>query len=70
VKKTNFNSARTILLIEIERYCQNASCLRLNRIGLTRRESEEYNGFECEKCEIWNDDQIKPAEVPAEWRQK
>jgi hypothetical protein len=68
VKKTNFNQPRTILLVEIERYCQNANCLRLNRIGLTRSEIEEYKGFTCERCEMWNDDGLKEQDVPADWQ--
>ncbi|HEX9930074.1 MAG TPA: hypothetical protein VGB02_16190 [Pyrinomonadaceae bacterium] len=68
MKKTNFNQPRTVLLVEIERYCQNANCLRLNRIGLTRSEIREYNGFTCERCEMWNDDGLKERDLPDSWQ--
>ncbi|MDQ4121140.1 MAG: hypothetical protein M3209_06815 [Acidobacteriota bacterium] len=68
MKKINFNQPRAILLVEIERYCCNASCLRLNRIGLTRSEIPGYKGFNCERCEMWNDDEVKQRDVPAEWQ--
>lgn len=57
------------MLVEIERYCENANCLRLNRIGLTREEIAGYNGFTCEKCEMWNDDELKERDLPADWHQ-
>jgi hypothetical protein len=60
-------SRRTVLLVEIERYCEQSDCLRLNRIGLTRAEINDYKGFNCERCEAWNEDALALEDVPADW---
>jgi hypothetical protein len=63
----SFVPQRQILLIEIERYCQQSDCSKLNRVGLTETEAREYDGFTCERCENWNSDTIKSGELPPEW---
>ena len=58
---------RETLLIEIERYCSSSECAAKNRIGLTKPEAIEYRGFECFRCQYWNDDRLRAAEVPDSW---
>ena len=69
MKKNSFKAERVVLLVEIERYCNDSKCLRLNRIGLTREDARSYKGFECERCEIWNEDELRPRDLPADWWQ-
>jgi len=65
--RTNFNFPREVLLIEIERYCSFPDCAALNRVGLTKAEAIEYRGFDCIKCQRWNDDTISADTVPESW---
>lgn len=58
---------REVLLIEIERYCSFPDCGARNRLGLTRAEAIEYGGFDCCKCERWNDDTIPRDALPESW---
>lgn len=69
MKKNSFKAERVVLLVEIERYCSDSKCLRLNRIGLTREDAPDYKGFECERCEMWNDDELRRSDLPADWWQ-
>jgi hypothetical protein len=63
----NIHFPREVLLIEIERYCSFPDCRALNRIGLTKSEAIEYRGFDCAKCQRWNDDAITADSVPETW---
>jgi hypothetical protein len=65
----NFAAPRVLLLIEIERYCSQPDCPKLNRIGLTKSEASEYDGFTCERCETWNDDELSEKDAPEWWRE-
>ena len=56
-----------VLLIEIERCCAFPDCGARNRISLTKTEAIEYGGFDCVKCERWNDDKITRDTVPESW---
>lgn len=62
-----FNSPREVLLVEIERYCSYPDCRTRNTIGLTKEEAIGYRGFDCAKCERWNDDSIGLDSVPEAW---
>jgi hypothetical protein len=62
-----FQPPREVLLIEIERYCSFPDCRARNRISLTKAEAIEYGGFDCFKCERWNDDTITRDAVPESW---
>ncbi|MGQ0762719.1 MAG: hypothetical protein ACT4OT_12005 [Acidobacteriota bacterium] len=64
---TRFNFPREVLLVEIERYCSFRDCAGRNHIGLTKAEAIEYRGFECRKCQRWNDDTIGIDAVPDSW---
>jgi hypothetical protein len=67
VKKYRFVTPRQVLLIEIERRCSNKECGAKNRIGLTKNEAQAYLGFECERCERWNSDELSRADIPDWW---
>lgn len=65
--RQNFNFPREVLLVEIERRCQFPDCEARNLIGLTKAEAIEYRGFDCSKCERWNDDTVNPEALPESW---
>ena len=62
-----FTFPREVLLVEIERYCSFPDCRTRNLIGLTKDEAIEYRGFDCMKCQRWNDDTINADSVPESW---
>jgi hypothetical protein len=62
-----FYFPREVLLVEIERRCQFADCGSRNLIGLTKLEAIEYRGFDCSKCQRWNDDTVMPDALPDSW---
>lgn len=61
------NFPREVLLVEIERYCSFPDCAARNTVGLTKEEAIEYRGFDCFKCERWNDDAIGLDLLPESW---
>ena len=61
------NFPREVLLVEIERYCSFRDCGARNQIGLTKAEAIEYRGFDCSKCQRWNDDTLGIDVVPESW---
>ena len=67
LKPMPLNFPREVLLIEIERYCSFRDCAARNQIGLTKAEAIEYRGFDCRKCQRWNDDTIGIDAVPDSW---
>jgi phage FluMu protein Com len=60
-----FQPRRELLLTEIERRCRN--CDARVRPALTKAEARAYRGFECERCETWNDDDLTERDVPEWW---
>ena len=60
---------RDVLLVEIERRCLLPDCNAKNRIALTKREARAYSGFECVRCERWNDDVLTERDVPDWWEE-
>jgi hypothetical protein len=60
---------RDVLLVEIERRCMQPDCNAKNRIALTKPEARAYSGFECERCERWNDDALAERDVPDWWEE-
>jgi hypothetical protein len=67
-RRVRLEFPRETLLVEIERYCAFPDCRWRNLIGLTKSEAIEYRGFDCAKCERWNDDTADPFELPESWR--
>ena len=65
--KAGITIKREVLLIEIERRCSVQECIARNFIGLTKKEARTYHGFECSECEQWNNDALKPSELPDSW---
>ena len=61
------NFPREVLLIEIERYCSFPDCKARNQVGLTKEEAIEYRGFDCSKCQRWNEDTITIDALPESW---
>ena len=58
---------RKVLLYELERRCSFADCNGRVRIGLTKDEIFEYDGFECEVCSRWTADTLTQKDVPDWW---
>lgn len=65
--RNTFHFPREVLLVEVERHCRFADCGARNSISLTKAEAIEYRGFECVKCQRWNDDSIDVAALPESW---
>ena len=61
--------ARTVLLVEVERYCTQPHCLHLNRVGLTKTDARIYDGFVCERCERHNPDRLTERDIPEWWKE-
>ncbi len=60
---------REVLLVEIERRCAVGQCSGRQRIGLTKGDARAYTGFECERCELWNDDALSERDIPEWWEE-
>ncbi|HJR08799.1 MAG TPA: hypothetical protein VJ842_16180 [Pyrinomonadaceae bacterium] len=60
---------REVLLVEIERHCADADCNARTRVGLTKEEARLYDGFECERCERWNEDGLTERDIPDWWEE-
>lgn len=67
--RRNIAIRRDLLLVEIERRCQDAQCGARARIGLTKEEARAYRGFECERCERWHDDALTERDIPDWWEE-
>jgi hypothetical protein len=65
--KRRFNFTRELLLTEIARRCRG--CDAPARLGLTKAEARDYTGFECEACELWNDDELSERDIPEWWEE-
>jgi hypothetical protein len=68
-KRSRITFPREVLLVEIERHCADMSCNARTRIGLTKEEARLYDGFECERCERWNDDGLTERDIPDWWEE-
>jgi hypothetical protein len=60
---------REVLLVEIERHCADTNCNARTRIGLTKAEARLYDGFECERCELWQADGLSERDIPDWWEE-
>lgn len=60
----SFGPRRELLLAEIARRCRG--CDAQARVGLTKAEARTYHGFECARCEAWNEDALTARDIP-EW---
>jgi hypothetical protein len=60
---------RELLLVEIERRCQDAQCNARTRIGLTKDDARLYSGFECDRCGQFWDDLLTERDVPEWWEE-
>ena len=68
-KRSRIVIPREVLLIEIERHCADTECNARTRIGLTKAEARLYDGFECERCERWNEDGLTERDIPDWWEE-
>lgn len=58
---------RELLLVEVERWCGDHACNARTRLPLTKAEARDYNGFECSRCERWNEDALTERDIPEWW---
>lgn len=68
-KRTRIVIPREVLLVEIERHCADEHCNARTRIGLTKAEARLYEGYECERCERWNEDDLSERDIPDWWEE-
>ena len=59
---------RELLLTEIARRCRE--CEAAARVGLTKEEARVYHGFECARCEAWNEDELSERDIPEWWQEQ
>lgn len=60
---------RELLLVEVERYCREATCAARNAVGLTKEEARAYTSFTCERCErVWPDE-LSERDIPEWWEE-
>ena len=64
-RRKSFAPRRGLLLVEVARRCRG--CDARVRLGLTKDEALVYDGFECENCELWNEDVLAERDVPDWW---
>lgn len=67
--KRRITFPREVLLVEIERRCGIAGCGARTRVGVTKEEARAYTGFECERCEGWNEDVLTERDIPDWWEE-
>ncbi len=60
---------RRVLLVEVERWCGDHGCNARTRLSLTKAEARAYTGFECGRCERWNDDALAERDIPDWWEE-
>lgn len=60
---------REVLLVEVERWCGDPSCGARTRLALTKEEARAYTGFECARCERWNEDALAERDIPEWWEE-
>jgi hypothetical protein len=65
--KTRVMFPREVLLVEVERWCGDHACNARTRLSLTKEEARAYTGFECVRCERWNDDALAERDIPEWW---
>src|SRR5215210_4339266 len=58
---------RELLLLEVERWCGDHACNARTRLSLTKAEARAYAGFECSRCERWNEDALGERDIPEWW---
>ena len=66
-RRPSFQFPRELLLTEIERRCKG--CDARVRPALTKEEARAYTGFECDRCELWNEDELTERDVPEWWEE-
>ena len=66
-RRLGFGFPRELLLVEVARRCRG--CDGPARLGLTKAEARAYQGFECEHCESWNDDELTGQDIPEWWEE-
>jgi hypothetical protein len=60
---------RELLLVEVERWCGDHACNARTRLSLTKAEARAYTGFECARCERWNEDALSERDIPEWWEE-
>jgi hypothetical protein len=60
---------RELLLVEVERWCGDHMCNARTRLSLTKAEARAYKGFECSRCERWNEDALTELDIPEWWKE-
>lgn len=60
---------REVLLVEVDRRCGGPGCNAPARVALTKEEARAYTGFECGRCERWNEDVLGERDIPEWWEE-
>jgi hypothetical protein len=60
---------REVLLVEVERWCGDPLCGARTRLSLTKDEARAYTGFECARCERWDEDALRERDIPDWWEE-
>ncbi len=60
---------RELLLVEVERWCGDHTCNARTRLSLTKAEARAYTGFECSRCERWNEGALTERDIPEWWEE-
>ncbi len=60
---------RELLLVEVERWCGDHACNARTRLSLTKEEARRHTGFECSRCERWNEDALTERDIPEWWEE-
>jgi hypothetical protein len=67
--KSKVTFPRELLLVEVERWCGDHACNARTRLSLTKAEARDYTGFECSRCERWNEDALTERDIPEWWEE-
>jgi len=68
-KSVKISARREVLLVDIERRCQDRFCGAKTRLGLTKAEARAYRGFACGRCQRWHNDQLTRNDIPDWWEE-
>ena len=60
---------REVLLVEVERRCNEPLCGARARVSLTKAQARAYTGFECVRCGRGYADALSERDIPEWWEE-